>query len=104
MGTPAGFAPALLPGTAAMTSSRIFARIAALAAAGLALAACETTGTGPQGPVAATPQPPMTRSEAAMECWMGTEKGDARMNLDKRADIVDRCIEQKMKGAPAAQR
>jgi hypothetical protein len=27
---------------------------------------------------------------------MGTEKTDARMNLDKRADIVDRCIKDKM--------
>ena len=44
----------------------------------------------------------MTHSQAAMECWMGTEKADAHVNLDKRADIVDRCIEQKMKGAPAA--
>jgi hypothetical protein len=43
----------------------------------------------------------MTHSEAAMECWMGTEKTDARMNLDKRADIVDRCIKDKMSKAAA---
>jgi hypothetical protein len=84
-----------------MTSSRLL-RFAALAVAGLTLAACETTGAGPQASLAAAPpQKPMTHAEAAMECWMGTEKTDARMNLDKRADIVDRCIAQKMKGAPA---
>lgn len=83
-----------------MTLSRILPGIAMLALAGLALAGCETTGAGTQASVAAAPQPPMTHSRAAMECWMGTEKTDARMNLDKRADIVDRCIERKMKGEP----
>jgi type IV pilus biogenesis protein CpaD/CtpE len=84
-----------------MISSRLPLRLAVLAIAGVALAACETTGSGPQASVAAAPQQPMTHTEAAMECWMGTEKSDARMNLDKRADIVDRCIARKMKGAPA---
>src|SRR3569832_1664693 len=81
-----------------MTPSRLNVCLAVLGS-GHALAACETTGSGaPAG--AAAPQKPMSLSEAAMECWMGTEKSDGRMNLDKRADIVDRCIEQKMKGAP----
>ena len=39
-----------------------------------------------------------------MECWMGTEKSDAHVNLDKRADIVDRCIAEKMKNAPPPHR
>ena len=30
---------------------------------------------------------------------MATEKGNAGMALDKRADVVDKCIEQKMKAA-----
>jgi hypothetical protein len=81
-----------------MTPSRLIVCLAVLGS-GLALAACESTGSGAPA-VAAAPQKPMTHSEAAMECWMGTEKSDGRMNLDKRADIVDRCIEQKMKGAP----
>jgi hypothetical protein len=84
-----------------MTPSRLIACLAVLGSA-LALAACETTGPGaPSMAAAPTPQPPMTHRQAAEECWMGTEKADARMNLDKRADVVDRCIEQKMKGAPA---
>lgn len=75
---------------------------AALAAllplAGAALAACETTG-GPAPQAAAVP---MTHQEASVQCWMGTEKEAARMTLDKRADIVDACIERKMKGEPDA--
>ena len=85
-----------------MTPSRIAIRLAALGAIAVALAGCETTGAGSQAAVAAAPPPPpMTHSEAAMECWMGTEKTDAHMNLDKRADIVDRCIKDKMSKAPA---
>lgn len=69
----------------------------------LALTACETTGDGP-GSMAEVgpPAPPMTHSRAAQECWMRTEKGAASMNLDKRADLVDRCIEEKMKAAGTA--
>lgn len=84
-----------------------------IAAAGL-LSACETDGSAP-GPFAALTQPakppeaqgpqqpPMTRSRAAMECWMKTEKGRADENLDKRADVVTKCIDEKLKVAkPAA--
>ena len=70
--------------------------------AALALAGCETTGSGPSAQ-AAKPEPPMTRSRAATECWMGTEKGAASMNIDKRADIVTKCIDEKMKNAPPPQ-
>ncbi|HXD43731.1 MAG TPA: hypothetical protein VN655_01250 [Pseudolabrys sp.] len=82
-----------------MTASRILACLALLAGA-TALSGCETTGPGAPA-VAAAPQPPMTHSRAAMECWMGTEKADGRMDIDKRADIVDRCIRDKMKGEAA---
>ena len=68
----------------------------------LALAGCETTGTGAAPVADKPPEPPMTHARAATECWMATEKGHSDANLDKRADIVDKCIEQKMKGAPAA--
>ena len=44
----------------------------------------------------------MTRSRAAMECWMQTEKGRADANLDKRADFVTKCIDDKLKTAQAA--
>ena len=36
-------------------------------------------------------------SRAARECWMRTEKTSARENLDKRADLVNKCIEDKMR-------
>ncbi|HVZ51321.1 MAG TPA: hypothetical protein VG986_05105 [Pseudolabrys sp.] len=78
-------------------------RFAPLAFAGLLLAGCETTGAG-SGPQAAAkpPEPPMTHTRAAEQCWMSTEKGYASASLDKRADIVDKCIEDKMKGAQSA--
>lgn len=65
-----------------------------------ALAGCETTGAAPQ---AATkpPEPPMTHARAATQCWMATEKGHADADLDKRADVVNKCIEEKMKTAGA---
>jgi hypothetical protein len=106
-------------------SDRSFAaRFALLAACALTLAACQTEGTGPtaaDAPRAAAapvqpdadaprvqasrpPEParvaePMTRSRAARECWMRTEKGSAHENLDKRADVVNKCIEEKMRAA-----
>ncbi len=118
------------------------ARVMVLAAAALALAACETDGTGPSAasapkaevasakPDAAAPKTespkteaskpeakpqgskpaepvadsePMTHARAARECWMKTEKTSAHADLDKRADLVNKCIDDKMKsvGAPA---
>lgn len=77
---------------------------ALLVLAALALGGCETTGSGP-GPAAQVvgpPEPPMTHSRAAAECWMKTEKGQASGNLDKRADIVNKCIDEKMKAAATA--
>lgn len=66
------------------------------------LAACETTGSGvAASDTAKTPEPPMTHARAAELCWMATEKGAASMSLDKRADAVDKCIDEKMKGAKA---
>jgi hypothetical protein len=84
-----------------MTSSiaRVFLRILLLALAG-ALAGCETTGTGVATDAAAKPvELPMTRTRAAEQCWMSTEKGSASMSLDKRADLVDKCIDQKIRAA-----
>lgn len=75
-------------------------------AAGL-LAGCETAGfelTTEAGKPAEPPkvEAPMTRSRAASECWMKTEKGSAGVNIDKRADTVTKCIDDKMKAAAAA--
>jgi hypothetical protein len=77
-----------------------------LAVAGL-LAGCETSGLGSAteaGKPGEPPkiEPPMTRTRAAEQCWMGTEKGSAGVNIDKRADVVAKCIDDKMKAAAAA--
>ena len=110
---------------------RAAAGLAVLAVA-LALAACETGGTGPSAadapkaqaastrtePAAAKPETPptqavrpaaaaddgdpMTRARAARECWMRTEKANPHQDLDKRADVVNKCIDDKLKAAGAA--
>jgi len=78
--------------------SRTIVALALLVAGTGLLAGCETTGTSTE---AAKPvEPPMTRSRAATECWMKTEKGSASADLDKRADVVSKCIDEKMKAAP----
>jgi hypothetical protein len=92
------------------------APLAVMAIAGALLAGCQTDGT-PSNPLselaayngkkdepktaAKPPEPPMTRSRAAMECWMKTEKGTASGDLDKRADLVNKCIDDKLKGGDA---
>jgi hypothetical protein len=118
---------------ASIPMTRMFvtsARFVALAAAALALTACETDGTGPTAadapkaevasakPEPSKPEPkpqaakpaepvvdsePMTHSRAARECWMKTEKTSAHADIDKRADLVNKCIDDKLKaaGAPA---
>ena len=72
---------------------------ALLLAAGAALAGCNTDSTGAPAAQAA-PKEPLTHQQAALECWMATEHGHADMPLDKRADIVDACIKDKMAGKP----
>lgn len=72
-----------------------------LLAAGLALAGCQTTGAGPSPVSEDKPAAPMTHVQAAEFCWMATEKSDAHMDLDKRADLVDKCIAEKMGVKPA---
>lgn len=109
------------PGT---RSPFAFVRVLLLAGVPLMLGACETDSIGPSaadapkaGAVATarteTPKTqaakpaaepaadaePMTHARAARECWMSTEKGNPHQDLDKRADVVDKCIEQKMKAA-----
>jgi hypothetical protein len=96
-----------------------------LLSAALALAACQTDGAGPSAadapkaqaasdPAASAPAQvarpaaasdhgePMTRTRAARECWMRTEKGNPHQDLDKRADIVNKCIDDKLKAAGMA--
>jgi hypothetical protein len=69
-----------------------------LLAGALALAGCETTGMDAPAAKAAPAPAPMTHQKAALYCWMKTEHGRADIALDKRADIVDRCIKEKMQG------
>jgi hypothetical protein len=85
--------------------------LALLAITGGLLAGCQTDGpssnplselaayNGKKDEPAKPAEPPMTRSRAAMECWMKTEKGRADENLDKRADVVNKCIDEKLKTA-----
>jgi len=81
---------------------RILFGILPVVLAAAALAGCETTGTGPGPTASAAPPPaaPLTHTKAAEICWMATEKADRNMNLDKRVDVVDKCIAEKMKAAP----
>ena len=88
-------------------------RFVLLVAAAALLSGCQTDGDGP-GPFASLsaaaqpaepakpPEPPLTKSKAAMECWMKTEKGSAGADLEKRADTVNKCIDEKMKSAGGA--
>ena len=62
---------------------------------------CRRTGRAhqPDGGIeavqaAGSDDPPRGRAQ----CWMSTEHGHADMPLDKRADVVDKCIAQKMQG------
>ena len=80
-----------------MTSNaRVCLRILAVILAAGTLAACETTGTSASDVAAKPVELPMTHTRAAEQCWMSTEKANASLPLDKRADIVNKCIEQKM--------
>lgn len=87
-----------------MTSSiaRVCLRILAVTLAAAALAACETAGTGAPEVAAKPVELPMTHARAAEQCWMSTEKTNASLSLEKRADLVDKCIEQKMKAGSGA--
>src|ERR1700688_2189641 len=88
-------------------------RLVLLVTAAALLSGCQTDGEGP-GPFALLssptkpaepgkpPEPPLTKSKAAMECWMKTEKNSAGADLDKRADAVNKCIDEKMKSVAAA--
>ena len=82
-----------------MTSpqARVSLRLLLVVLAAAGLSACETSGLGTTTEAAKPVEPPMTHRRAAELCWMAAEKGSAAMPLDKRADIVDKCIAQKMK-------
>ena len=85
---------------AVVTRLRAVALMAAAAAA--LLAGCETTGSGTPVAVEAAkpPDPPMTHARAASECWMQTKQVPLGTDLDKRADIVNKCIDEKKRRRP----
>ena len=69
------------------------------------LAACQTDSTGtpmvqPMAQAApaeaAAPAEPPTRQEAALQCWASVDKAHKDMSLDKRADIVTKCIDDRL--------
>jgi hypothetical protein len=88
-------------------ANRTFARLpSALAlAAALSLAAC--AGGGAQQPRAQATvsgeTPPSTPQEAKTQCWMRYENKSAPRDLDKRMELVDKCIQEKMQQLPRAQ-
>ncbi len=82
-------------------SVRAAARLLFVGLAAVMLAACETPTGGPATQTSKPAEPPMTRTRAATECWMATEKGRASGDIDKRADLVNKCIDEKMKAAQA---
>jgi hypothetical protein len=63
-----------------------------------AILTCCTTNRTDTPAAEAAPQP-LTQSKAAEQCWMETEHGDKSLPLDKRAKIVDKCVNDKMSGA-----
>jgi len=74
-----------------------------------ALTACQTDGPSPSAQ--ASPQEaakeaakPPTRQEVALQCWASVDKAHKDAGLDQRADIVTKCINDKMNAAqqPAA--
>jgi len=104
----------LEPGKTLAKVRNLARRLALLVVAAGLLAGCETIGIGaepaaqaakpsePAKPEPPKPELPMTRSRAATECWMKVEKGGAGVGIDKRADLVTKCIDDKMKAAAAA--
>jgi hypothetical protein len=87
--------------------ARRSACITAVIAAGFALAACASKPAGEMPAAsaqpAAAPAPaaqqeaaPIDVHEASAQCWMKYDK--TAVNLDAKAKLVDKCIDEKTKG------
>jgi hypothetical protein len=70
--------------TSSIPHTRNLIAILALVLAAAALAGCGRTYS--------------PHTYAASECWMSIEKSHPEMSLDKRYAIVNKCIDDKMKG------
>jgi hypothetical protein len=73
------------------------------------LASCSTNRTTapanfPITPAKLAARQPLTQEQASEECWSETERGEhgakKGLPLDKRAKIVDKCVQDKMSGTP----
>lgn len=70
--------------------------------AAAALAGCASETKVASAPDAQAPKKSsLTRSDAAKQCWMAAEKGRKDLPLDKRADVVTKCIDDKLNAAEA---
>lgn len=49
----------------------------------------------------AEPQPQLTEQQASLQCWMKYEKGRRDLDLDTRAKLVDKCVDEKLHGHAA---
>jgi hypothetical protein len=65
-----------------------------------ALTGCKTDGTNAQA-AAEAPGRPQARHEVALQCWGSVDKAHKTMGLDQRADLVSKCIDDRLKGQPA---
>jgi hypothetical protein len=65
-----------------------------------ALTGCKTDGTNAQA-AADVPAHAPPRHEVALQCWAVVDKAHKTMDLDRRADFVSKCIDDRMKGQPA---
>jgi hypothetical protein len=72
-----------------------------LIAASPALTGCKTDGTNAQAAAADAPAHPPARHEVALQCWATVDQTHKSMGLDQRADFVNKCIDDRLKGQPA---
>ena len=84
MMTPAPMTPGNMRENGMTPSIPAHAQILALVFAAAALAGCGRTYS--------------PHTYAAADCWMSIEKSHPEWSLDKRAAIVNKCIDDKMKG------
>ena len=98
-----------LSGLFAMMPSAVRPVLTALLLAGAPLlGGCQTDSPAAPSAQAAPQQEPAkpTRQEAALQCWNSVDKQHKDASLEKRADIVTKCIDEKMSGTeptPAAE-
>jgi len=81
---------------------RNLAFVVSVMLAAAALAGCASESKVALADAQSPKKSSLTRSDAAKQCWMATEKGRKDMPLDKRADVVTKCIDDKLNAAEAS--